>query len=386
MDLLDDHANLGLLYNEQYEPILEKLAHRGVTSFELLVSDAKIIAEKCNLRVNEVQRLVNALTRELTRRTRLEEAKQESIFSTGEDEFDKLLEGGIRKGTVTEVFGQAGAGKSNLLTQLCACIQIPTVFGGCDQNAVYIATESGLETRRLISFVERFNTLGYDRVSTDRVFTFTCQSRDELQHVLKYQVPVLVKQKNVGLLVIDSMANFYRGAANARDLAVTAHLLRNLAHDYNLAAVVSNQITSTEFGAESALHPSSMAYQMQFSAGSGARVFDTKARTMLQSQTIDPTATPGQWPQSQQSAAATATPPPSQSLSSREKGKTIWMNVPALGHEWLNYVDVRIELEKRHLKRIFHLVLSPYASTGTSLEFEILPDRVGVPNLTLTSK
>lgn len=385
MDLVDDHSNISLLYDDKYEAIFEKLASRNVTSFELIVSDAKVIAEKCNIHADQVTQLVDALRAELMQQTVLEEATDDDVCSLGDDVFDALLGGGLRCGTITEVFGLAGAGKSNLLTQLCASIQIPRTFGGCDRNAIYISTESGLETRRLIDFVKRFNGLGYDRVSTDRVLTFWCQSREELLHVLKYQVPIVAAKQNVGLLVIDSLANPYRG--KAAELFDTAHVLRNLAHDLNLAVVVANQISSAEFEIDVALHANSLAYQLQFYGGSGAQSFEPRARRILGTTTTEvpsqqpvPSQTPSsqgpppsQWPQSQNHTLGT--PPLSQqTLLTKEK---LWMNIPSLGHEWTSFIDVRIELEKtnRH-KRIFHLIFSPFAAGGTRTGFEISADKV----------
>jgi RecA/RadA recombinase len=45
---------------------------------------------------------------------------------------DDALGGGILSGTVTEIYGEAGAGKTHLALQLCLTVQLPLYLGGLD--------------------------------------------------------------------------------------------------------------------------------------------------------------------------------------------------------------------------------------------------------------
>lgn len=60
-----------------------------------------------------------------------------TMISTGSESLDKALEGGIREGNITLVYGEPKTGKTTLLTQcavICALKNFKTVFLDCDQT------------------------------------------------------------------------------------------------------------------------------------------------------------------------------------------------------------------------------------------------------------
>ena len=53
------------------------------------------------------------------------EQRSETIrLTTGSKEFDKLLQGGVEAGSITELFGEFGTGKTQLCHQLAVTCQV----------------------------------------------------------------------------------------------------------------------------------------------------------------------------------------------------------------------------------------------------------------------
>lgn len=62
----------------------------------------------------------------------LEDRKALVTLTTGSTELDKLLEGGIETGSLTEVFGEFRTGKTALCHTLCVTCQMPVSDGGAE--------------------------------------------------------------------------------------------------------------------------------------------------------------------------------------------------------------------------------------------------------------
>lgn len=65
-------------------------------------------------------------------------------LTTGSVELDKLLEGGIETGSITEVFGEFRTGKTQLCHTLCVTCQMAVTEGGAEGKAIYIGKCLGL--------------------------------------------------------------------------------------------------------------------------------------------------------------------------------------------------------------------------------------------------
>jgi DNA repair protein RAD51 len=77
-------------------------------------------------------------------------------LSTGSKELDKLLNGGIETGSITEIFGEFRTGKTQLCHQLCVTCQLPVDQGGGEGKALYIDTEGTFRPERIKSIAERY--------------------------------------------------------------------------------------------------------------------------------------------------------------------------------------------------------------------------------------
>lgn len=196
---------------------------------------------------------------------------QWSTISTLDPVLDASLNGGIPTGYITEISGEAGAGKTQLLLSLLLAVQLPPPYG-TGRNALYISTEAPLQTQRLTQVLAKSPVLASmtpeDRPSLDNILSTTTPDLESQDHILTYQVPVEVTRRNIGIVVLDSVAANYRaefdrkaadtvgggsakaaaadqgsnmGARSAELVRLGMHL-RELARTHNLAVVVSNQV------------------------------------------------------------------------------------------------------------------------------------------------
>ena len=76
-------------------------------------------------------------------------------ITTGSQELDKLLEGGIETGSITEMFGEFRTGKTQICHQLAVTCQLPIDQGGCEGKCLYIDTEGTFRPERLLAVAER---------------------------------------------------------------------------------------------------------------------------------------------------------------------------------------------------------------------------------------
>lgn len=71
------------------------------------------------------------------------------VLRSGCDDIDALLRGGFRSGVLTEICGEASAGKTQLCLQLLLQCALPVPLGGLGASACYICTEGIGSIKRL---------------------------------------------------------------------------------------------------------------------------------------------------------------------------------------------------------------------------------------------
>lgn len=76
-------------------------------------------------------------------------------ISTGCKEFDKLLDGGVETGSITELYGEFRTGKTQLCHQLAVTCQLGFDQGGGCGRCLYIDTEGTFRPDRCIAIAER---------------------------------------------------------------------------------------------------------------------------------------------------------------------------------------------------------------------------------------
>ncbi|XP_029313977.1 DNA repair protein RAD51 homolog 2 [Cottoperca gobio] len=190
--------------------------------------------------------------------TALELLKQQSCCSTSLPALDKLLRGGLPRGTITEVAGPSGCGKTQMCFMLSVLATMPKSEGGLDSSVIYIDTESAFSAERLVEIAQsRFP--GYfsckERVlhMAGRVHLFrelTCQ--DVCNRLDRLEEDII--STGAGLIILDSVASVVRKEFDTtlpgnlmhrcNLLGHEASTLKYLAHQFNIPVFLTNQITT----------------------------------------------------------------------------------------------------------------------------------------------
>lgn len=151
-------------------------------------------------------------------------------LTTGSKEFDKLLQGGIETGSITELFGEFRTGKTQLCHQLAVTCQVlfnctkkeelvrllsffvfmfqlPIDMGGGEGKALYIDTEGTFRPERLLAIAERYGLSGSDVL--DNVAYARAYNSDH-QTQLLLQASAMMTETRYALIIIDSSTALYR--------------------------------------------------------------------------------------------------------------------------------------------------------------------------------
>ena len=136
-----------------------------------------------DFRTPQEQKISKSSTKSFTAQTINEiDASDEIRFKTGMSELDRVLGGGIVKGSLVLLSGDPGIGKSTILLQICE-------FLGRNLRILYV---SGEESARQIKLrAKRLN------VSTDNLFVM-CQT--DAEHIVEY-----IKTDKPDLVIVDSI-------------------------------------------------------------------------------------------------------------------------------------------------------------------------------------
>jgi len=108
---------------------------------------------------------------------------------------DELLEGGLEKGIITRIYGEAGSGKTNL------CLQAARECVLSGKKVAYIDTE-GVSVERLRQICPDYD---YKKILHDILF-FTPTSFDSQEQMIHDAI----QTKDVGLIVVDTITMYYR--------------------------------------------------------------------------------------------------------------------------------------------------------------------------------
>lgn len=175
-------------------------------------------------------------------------------ITTGSSELDKLLNGGIEMGSITEIFGEFRTGKTQLCHTLAVTCQLGTENGGASGKCLYIDTEGTFRPERLTATATRFGLdpeAVLDNVSCARAYNSDHQSQ------LLVQAAAMMSESKYALMIVDSAMALYRtdfsgrGELGARQmhLARFLRMLMRLADEYGIAVVITNQVVATVDGA-----------------------------------------------------------------------------------------------------------------------------------------
>ena len=193
-------------------------------------------------------------------------------------EIDDMLGGGVETQSITEVYGEFGAGKSQVTHQLSINVQLPNDAGGLHGRCIFIDSEDTFRPERIEEMVRGLPEETIEAAMEDREIDGSPDDEDAMNelieefldkiHVAKafnsnHQILLAEKTKEIAaehedddypvrLVCIDSLTAHFRAEYVGRgELADRQQKLNKHLHDidrvgnlYNAATVVTNQVQS----------------------------------------------------------------------------------------------------------------------------------------------
>ena len=194
------------------------------------------------------------------------------------DEVDDLLGGGVETQSITEVYGEFGAGKSQVTHQLAVNVQLPREHGGLGGSAMFVDSEDTFRPERIDDMVRGLPDEAIQAAMDEREIEGTPDDDEAMEalvedfldkiHVAKafnsnHQMLLAEKAQElanetqddeypVRLLCVDSLTAHFRAEYVGRgELAERQQKLNKHLHDldkvgnlHNTAVVVTNQVAS----------------------------------------------------------------------------------------------------------------------------------------------
>ena len=179
-----------------------------------------------------------------------EKRKKLNRLTTGSQNLDDLLGGGIEPGALTELFGEYRTGKTQLVHQLCVNVQLLYEQGGLEGNALYIDTEGTFRPERIIQMASAID-LDYNEIL--KKITVGRAYNSDHQILLIEEASRIIEEKNIKIVVVDSLIGHFRSEYIGRGtLAIRQQTLNSHIHDMlrlsevfdELAVVCTNQVSS----------------------------------------------------------------------------------------------------------------------------------------------
>jgi len=159
------------------------------------------------------------------------------FISSGCDAVDFLLSGGFERDSITTIYGPFSSGKTNI----CILAAINCVRSG--KKVIYIDTETSFSIARL-------KQLDPDYLRTLDQIIFIKPTSFETQKSIFQRLRSIVNE-SIGLIVVDSIALFYRLKVGDKDdnihdinreLRLQLFHLSDLARSRNIPVIITNQV------------------------------------------------------------------------------------------------------------------------------------------------
>jgi DNA repair protein RadA len=177
----------------------------------------------------------------------LEKRKTIGKTTLGSKAIDELLGGGLETQSITEVYGKYGTGKTQWCFEICVTAQLPKEQGGLEGNVFYIDSENSFRPERIIKIAEKYNLDPSDILKN--IFVARAYTADH-QMLLVEKAKEIVKEKNIKVMIVDSLTAQFRseyigrGLLADRQQKLNTHMraLAKIAESNNIAVLVTNQV------------------------------------------------------------------------------------------------------------------------------------------------
>jgi len=164
-------------------------------------------------------------------------------FSTGSTYLDAILGGGIETGSITQIYGASGSGKS----QICftTCVLLPIKY-----SSIYVDTEGKLRIERIKQIAEERGIESDNLLKNIYISKPTNSLEMEIAIANISDFSSLNNNNNIKLLIVDSLINPYRVEYQGRSklperqqkISLLMSKIQKLANDKKAAVIITNHI------------------------------------------------------------------------------------------------------------------------------------------------
>ncbi|MFB6144240.1 MAG: DNA repair and recombination protein RadA [Candidatus Nanohaloarchaea archaeon] len=235
------------------EKTAEKLEEAGYDDLmSIATMSAGDLGEVADMGEKKAQNIITAARQELdlgfeTGQDKYEQRAEMERITTGSDQMDEILGGGVETQAITEFYGEYGSAKTQISHQLAVNVQKPRGEGGLDRSVVFIDTEDTFIPERIEQMAEA-QEMDVEEV-LDNIHVARAFNSDH-QMLLADEAQDICQEEDVGLIIVDSLTAQFRadyvgrGELAKRQQKLNRHMntLLRLANSHNAAVVVTNQV------------------------------------------------------------------------------------------------------------------------------------------------
>lgn len=180
----------------------------------------------------------------------LVDEKAKIRLTTGSNELNSLLLGGIETSAVTEFYGQFGSGKSQICHTCAILATTPLEEGGLDGNVLWLDTEGTMRAERLYEIATQREI---DPVKAlRRIVQMEVMASGQLELIVA-DLAKYLRKYNPKLIIIDSIIALHRAEFTGRgtladrqqSLNAILHKLHRVAKIKKIAIIFTNQVSSS---------------------------------------------------------------------------------------------------------------------------------------------
>ncbi|XP_076606108.1 DNA repair protein RAD51 homolog 4 [Chaetodon auriga] len=178
-----------------------------------------------------------------------------AILSTGNPSLDKLLDSGLYTGEITELSGGPGSGKS----QVCFGVAVHISYH-LKQSVIFIDTTGGLTAKRLLQMLQSETSDAEEQMEAlQRIHIFRLFDVFSVLDCLHGLRSGRLQQASVGggsvkAVIVDSVSAVISPLLGGKQnegmslMIQVAGVLKTMAKDFNVAALVTNHVTRSDSG------------------------------------------------------------------------------------------------------------------------------------------
>ncbi|MCL9815911.1 DNA repair and recombination protein RadA [Natronocalculus amylovorans] len=263
----------------------DKLVENGYESYQsIAVASPGELSNRADIGNSTASDIINAARKTAdiggfeTGATVLERREQIGKLSWQIPEIDEMLGGGIETQSITEVYGEFGAGKSQVTHQMAVNVQLPPEQGGLRGSCIFIDSEDTFRPERIDDMVRGLEDDVIQATMDDREIDGSPGDEAAMEelvnafldqiHVAKafnsnHQILLVEKAKEIAgkqeetewpvrMVCVDSLTAHFRAEYVGRgQLAERQQKLNKHLHDlmrigdlYNTSILVTNQVAS----------------------------------------------------------------------------------------------------------------------------------------------